>query len=92
MEEVMSKNEILELLKELAKPIDFEKLIANGVLRKTGEWYEVLKPEKLPDYAWKQANAAGQTEKGKMRIQFQDTSKTAKALYKKISGKSLQES
>lgn len=35
----------------LAKPIDFETLIADGVLEKNGAWYKILDMDRLPDHA-----------------------------------------
>ena len=35
----------------LAKPIDFDRLISEEILRKSGEWYEVLDFVRLPEHA-----------------------------------------
>jgi hypothetical protein len=89
MEGIMSKEEILDVLKQLATPIDFEELAAKGILKKSGAWYIVLKPKDLPQHAWKQATAMEQGREGEVKLKFKDSSKSAKALYKKITGKPL---
>jgi hypothetical protein len=43
--------ELRRLAELLAAPIDFDFLIAAGVLRKRGTWYEVLDLAQLPEHA-----------------------------------------
>jgi hypothetical protein len=43
--------ELLRLAELLAAPIDFDRLIAGGVLRERGSWYEVLDLPQLPEHA-----------------------------------------
>jgi hypothetical protein len=42
---------LLQLIKLAATPVDFEQLIADGVLRKHGKRYELLDLPRLPDHA-----------------------------------------
>jgi hypothetical protein len=42
---------LLALIKLAATPIDFDQLIADGVLRKHGKRYELLDLTRLPDHA-----------------------------------------
>ena len=42
---------LLELIKLAASPIDFDQLIADGVLRKHGKRYELLDLARLPEHA-----------------------------------------
>jgi hypothetical protein len=42
---------LLELIKLAATPIDFDHLIADGVLRKHGKRYELLNLARLPEHA-----------------------------------------
>jgi hypothetical protein len=42
---------LLELIKLAATPIDFDQLIADGVLRKHGKRYELLDLARLPEHA-----------------------------------------
>ena len=46
-----SDNNLLELLKMAATPIDFDQLIADGVLRRHGAKYELLDLARLPEHA-----------------------------------------
>jgi hypothetical protein len=46
-----SNSKLLELLKLAATPIDFDHLIAEGVLRKHGAKYELLDLARLPEHA-----------------------------------------
>ena len=46
-----SDKKLLELLKMAASPIDFDQLIADGVLRRHGAKYELLDLARLPEYA-----------------------------------------
>jgi hypothetical protein len=42
---------LLEILKMAATPIDFDQLIADGILRKHGARYELLDLARLPEHA-----------------------------------------
>jgi hypothetical protein len=42
---------LLEILKMAATPIDFDQLIADGVLRRHGAKYELLDLARLPEHA-----------------------------------------
>jgi hypothetical protein len=46
-----SDRTLLELLNIAATPIDFDQLIADGVLRKHGAKYELLDLARLPEHA-----------------------------------------
>ena len=43
--------ELRRAAESLATPIDFDQLIADGVLREAGSWYEVLDVARLPEHA-----------------------------------------
>jgi hypothetical protein len=43
--------ELRRLAEVLAAPIDFDRLVATGVLRKQGKWFEVLDMSQLPEHA-----------------------------------------
>ena len=47
----ITKEYVLERAKSLAKPIDFDELISQGVLEKKGAWYKILLMDKLPQHA-----------------------------------------
>ena len=56
MKGLMKAGELLRHLDLLTKPIDFEGLIALGILRKAGGSYLLLK-RGLPKHAWKEVQA-----------------------------------
>ena len=83
----MTRDEMLSILDELAKPIDFADLIARGVLKKSGAWFILLKPRELPSHAWRKANAVSQTKRDgevTMKLKFENCSKAATALRNKL--------
>ena len=86
MEEPITKQEMLDILKELATPIDYDDLIAKGVIEKSGAWYVVLKPNDLPHYAWRQATTMELNPHRCLKLKFKKSTKAAEALYKKITG------
>ena len=89
--DMLSKKEKLDALKELGTPIDFDKLIAEGILKKSGTWFIVLKPKELPEHARQQVSATETGPRGQSKVKFKDTSQSAKALYKRITGKNMSE-
>ncbi len=50
-EQDISPEAIRALIDILAKPIDFQALEAQGVLKKEGSRYRLLKPKELPEHA-----------------------------------------
>jgi hypothetical protein len=54
---------LLELIKLAATPIDFDHLIADGVLRKHGKRYELLNFARLPEHARRKIRAIGTSSK-----------------------------
>jgi hypothetical protein len=48
---VWNDRRLLEILRLAATPIDFDQLIADGVLRKHGPRYELLDLARLPEHA-----------------------------------------
>jgi hypothetical protein len=65
--------ELLELAEALAAPIDFDQLIADGVLRKARGWYEVLDAARLPEHALRKIKAF----KSGNRVRFRKPNKRA---------------
>jgi hypothetical protein len=58
-------------------PIDFDDLIARGVLRKTRDGYDVLKSDEMPRHAWSHVRTTSTARyKGRSvpRLQFHDMS------------------
>ncbi|MCW8880411.1 MAG: hypothetical protein OQJ89_00395 [Kangiellaceae bacterium] len=78
---IMTKQEALELAKQLATPIDFDQLIKDGIIEKKGAWYQVLDMERLPKHAKKQITEF--TQDGK--VKFSLATKSAQKLVDKLS-------
>lgn len=81
-----------EMAKELAKavqafsePIDFEKLIADGVLTRKGKSYYVTDLKVLPENVAKRIKQATTTKHG-LRVTFHKESKSLKKLAGQLSG------
>ena len=91
MGDIMSKQEALDVLKEMAKPFNLDELVTNGVLKKSGAWYSILKPDVLPAHVMKHTSALQQTAKGETLFKFQKDWKKAARFYKTISGQQLPE-
>jgi len=87
MEHNISKEDMIQVAKELATPIDFNQLIADGILIKSGAWYEVTDWKRLPPHANRQVREV-KTSDGKMLVKFTNRTKSAQKLYKKMTGKS----
>jgi hypothetical protein len=54
---------LLELIKRAATPIDYDQLIADGVLRKHGRRYELLDLARLPEHARRKIRSIGTSSK-----------------------------
>ncbi len=89
MAENISREEMIQIVKQLATPIDLDQLIEKGVLVKHGAWYEVRDWEQLPSNANRQVQEVKQTPNGKFLVKFHGGTKRAQQLYKKLTGKSL---
>jgi len=72
--------ELIEAAEALAAPIDFAQLIADGVLRKTKGWYEILDTNRLPDHAWQKIKAVKPGNRVKFRKPNKRMAKFLKAL------------
>jgi len=65
-------SELVEAAESMATPIEFDQLIADGVLQKAGGgWYEVLDPARLPQHALGKIKAV----KSRNRVRFRKPSK-----------------
>ncbi len=53
----INKEELEQLIIDAATPIDYDKLIEQGILKKKRGWYKVLKANELPKAVLKKANA-----------------------------------
>ena len=66
-------SELIEAAESLATPIDYEQLVAEGVLRKgkARGWFEILDTSRLPHHAWQKIKAV----KSGNRVRFRKPSK-----------------
>ncbi|MES9280122.1 hypothetical protein ABEP46_12410 [Cutibacterium acnes] len=78
--QVMTKEEVLEKAKILATPIDFEKLIADGILKKKGAGYVILDTNRLPEHAKSKI-----IEVSGGAVKFSKSTKSAQKLVDKLS-------
>ena len=89
MSGIVTKQEYLRVLKELATPIDYQDLITKEILKKSGAWYVVLKPAELPKYAWRHAVEMATGPNGKLKLKFKKSTKRAQTIYKRMTGESI---
>ena len=68
--DIMSKDEALSILKEMAKPFDLHDLVSKGVLKHSGAWYTILKPDELPCHVMRHVSSVQETSKGEVRFKF----------------------
>jgi hypothetical protein len=59
---------LLELIKLAASPVDFDQLIAAGVLRKHGARYELLDLARLPEHARRKIKIIATSSKTKNAV------------------------
>jgi hypothetical protein len=79
-------NTLLELIKMAAAPVNFDQLIANGVLRKYGTRYEVLDLARLPEHARRKVRAITRSrETPNLVVSFSNPGKRAVRLARKLS-------
>jgi hypothetical protein len=55
MADIPSQEEIIELDRQAATPLDFEQLEKEGIIEKKGAWFKVKKP--LPEHVSRQVKA-----------------------------------
>lgn len=90
MNGIPRSDELVEQARLLATPIDFESLIAEGIIEERGDWYAIKDPERLPAHAWKRGYAL-KTETGAdstVLVKFTSESerKAAERLYQQMTG------
>lgn len=50
----LSREEVERRIKLLNTPVDFERLIEDGVLARDGAWFRILDHERVPQHLWVQ--------------------------------------
>jgi hypothetical protein len=89
MKDEISRTELVACLRELATPINFDELVAQGLLkRKSLQWYEVPNPKALPSHVSRQAREIKIDRHGKAVFRFPTSWKQAQSMYKKMTGES----
>ena len=70
---------------ELGEPIDFDQLIRDGVLQKSGAWYKVLDYKRLPKHASKKIIAAELNSDGTVaKVKFSKVTKSFQKLADRV--------
>jgi hypothetical protein len=85
MDEKRIIKEIAQTAKAFSNPIDFEKLIQNGILTKKGRSYFVTNIEALPENVSKRIKTATTTKEG-LRVTFHNKSKSLKKIADQLNG------
>ncbi len=75
--------DVIRKVELLAQPIDFDQLVADGVLRRKGSRYLVLDMDRLPEAASFQMRSMEQTKEGVV-VRFAKTNKQAAKLLRKL--------
>lgn len=90
MEPELTQEEAVAILKQLARPIDFDFLVPEGVLTPKGEgWYEVYDLDALPRWLKLQITELC-TERGtKPQVKFGVDHDEAAKLYQEMTGKTI---
>ncbi len=97
MPDTLTKEELIAIARELATPIDFDELIAKGILiRRSEQWYEVIDFKALPSHAIRQVSAMEHNRiehdrNGKVFFQFPSDWEQAQQFYKELTGKNYDE-
>jgi hypothetical protein len=89
MTKILSKNDLLELSKQLATPIDFNELEKKGIIEKKGSWFKVIRLNALPEHASRQVRNIKTDGKGNYYVQFPTSWKKAQQLYQRMTEKAV---
>ena len=68
----------------LSTPIDYAKLVEDGILKPHGEWWEVRSLNDLPEPVGLKLKAAKQHKGGGMLVKFHNPTKSSKKLAKAL--------
>ena len=66
----INKENLIQVAKELATPIDFDLLILEGIIIKRGTWYEVIDDERLPQHVHRQISQIKNDKDGKFLVKL----------------------
>ncbi len=72
IKKLLDDPELVRRGKLLAMPIDFDSLVAAGVLKRRGHWWQILDKSRLPEHAWAKVRALRDSrKKGETLVQFE---------------------
>ena len=80
---IMGREELEQILRDFATPIDFDALISDGVLEKQGSWYKILSMERLPSWAKAKIRQLKSSDQKGILVKFQKSTKRAEKMFKK---------
>lgn len=78
------KNEIIELAKQLATPIDFEQLEKDGILEKKRAWFKVKDLKSLPEHVSRQVKSIKVDNQGNCLVQLPKSWTKSQKLYHRM--------
>lgn len=81
-EKIMTKQQVAEEAHALATPLDFENLVATGVLKQIGKSYYTDNIHTLPEHVVKKISSTEHTKKG-IKLSFYKETKSIKNLAEK---------
>jgi hypothetical protein len=81
----VDREAIVELARRLTTPVDLPALVADGVVRRRGRWYQILNDARLPEWARCQIvdmRMAGDA----VLVRFGRRNRAAERLYEELTG------
>lgn len=88
---IPSKEELVEIARQLATPIDFDQLEKEGIIQREGAWFRVKNLEGLPKHVSRQAGSYRSDGKGGFLLKFPKSWKRAQQIYRRMTGKEYNE-
>ena len=81
----MDRDAIVELARRLTTPVDLPALVADGVVRRRGGWYQILNEARLPD--WVRCQIVDmRLDAGAVLVRFGRRNRAAERLYEELTG------
>ncbi len=91
MDKIPNRREIITLAKQLATPIDFNKLEKTGIIKQQGAWFKISNIKLLPEHASRQISSIKIDDKGNCFVKFPRSWEKAQMIYRKMTRKSYDE-
>ena len=61
---------VIETKRQLETPIDFDRLVADGILERKGAWWRLIDMDRLPEHACLRINQVQTTGTGEALVKF----------------------